>query len=97
MGYRPHNTRCLLGLGGQITDIGFKGRKKKKHARTFFGPGGVLLYGGGTLPELRSNTSRPHWLLAPQYVPFSRSGPTQGLWDSLEKNDFGLPPRSDVY
>jgi hypothetical protein len=36
--------------------------------------------------------SRPHWPLAPQWAPFSRTGPTQGLRNSLEleKNDFGL-------
>jgi hypothetical protein len=28
--------------------------------------------------------SRPHWPWASQLAPFSRTGPTQGLWNSLE-------------
>jgi hypothetical protein len=69
-------------------------KQKTMHARTFFWgrePGGVLLHGGRTSPEPRSNTPwRPHWPLVPQWATLSRTRPTQGIWNwlELEKNEF---------
>jgi hypothetical protein len=78
-----------------------RGRKalKKMYVRNFLGPGGVLLYCGHTLPELRSNTSwRP--LRGYESTPlatgismgtiFANKARLQGLWNSLEleRNDF---------